>query len=197
MRLVILGGAFLSVIFISATVYAEDAPSGFDAAMQPILAEYLKISEALSADKLEGVTEAAKNIEQLSGALDPSLDKSTFADLNKNLPSQIKSAAMNLSNRSDIKSSRTAFKELSKPVVAWASRTKPLGINGFLCPMAEASWLQADSTVHNPYYGAEMPTCGQLVFGPSKVAPTKKAHKSGSGMKSHGSDHDSGGGPCH
>lgn len=37
----------------------------------------------------------------------------------------------------------------------------------FHCPMARnnqgADWLQSDSTLLNPYYGKEMPTCGSLV----------------------------------
>ena len=30
------------------------------------------------------------------------------------------------------------------------------------CPMAKASWLQADKTVRNPYFGPAMLDCGQI-----------------------------------
>jgi len=31
------------------------------------------------------------------------------------------------------------------------------------CSMAKGSWLQADRSVANPYYGASMLTCGEIV----------------------------------
>jgi hypothetical protein len=30
------------------------------------------------------------------------------------------------------------------------------------CPMVKKSWLQREEQVRNPYYGAQMLTCGEL-----------------------------------
>jgi hypothetical protein len=66
----------------------------------------------------------------------------------------------------DIESIRAAFADLSKPMVMWASMSKPSGINVIYCSMKPGSWLQKGAEIHNPYYGAAMPTCGEIISGP-------------------------------
>lgn len=57
---------------------------------------------------------------------------------------------------------RTGLKPLAKELVAYARKHQ--GGDGKVaeayCPMADANWLQTGATIANPYYGAEMLTCG-------------------------------------
>ncbi len=63
----------------------------------------------------------------------------------------------------EIVSMRTALVDLSKPMVMWASMSKPSGINVVYCSMNPGSWLQKGSKIRNPYYGSKMLSCGQII----------------------------------
>ncbi len=65
---------------------------------------------------------------------------------------------------------RAAFKELSRPLAMWVTMSKPAGINVVFCSMAKGSWLQTDKQIANPYYGAKMLRCGEVVAGKHKGA---------------------------
>ncbi|RMH04223.1 MAG: DUF3347 domain-containing protein, partial [Planctomycetota bacterium] len=82
-------------------------------------------------------------------------------------------AAAGVAAAADIAAGRAAFRDASAALVAALDAfgftppadTPPLGV--FHCPMAfdgaGADWLGAGDEVHNPYYGAAMPRCGELV----------------------------------
>jgi hypothetical protein len=129
------------------------AAGSLDAAMQPILTEYLSIQKALAADKDAGVTTAAARIEKLAAAL--KADKS-------GLPRDLKAAAGKLRQTKGLEKLREAFKALSKPMVSWALSSKPRGVHVATCSMAKASWLQRETEIANPYYGSKMLRCGEL-----------------------------------
>lgn len=69
-----------------------------------------------------------------------------------------------------IEDSRVAFRTVSHAMIkslhqARSSSTEN-GVKHFYCPMVPGGggdWLQADSDLKNPYWGAEMLTCGELV----------------------------------
>ena len=63
---------------------------------------------------------------------------------------------------------RDAFKELSRPMAMWVTMSKPAGVNVVFCSMAKGSWLQTDAKIRNPYYGAKMLSCGQIIGGTHK-----------------------------
>lgn len=63
-------------------------------------------------------------------------------------------------------SARNTFKELSAAAIALARVAPPSkgalpGLYEIECPMAEASWLQRNDVVSNPYF-ADMKTCGEV-----------------------------------
>jgi Cu(I)/Ag(I) efflux system membrane fusion protein len=69
----------------------------------------------------------------------------------------------------DIKAARTAFLSLSQEVttlVEHIGTTQDTPLYIAHCPMAfnneGGSWLQADKTVSNPYYGSMMLRCGSI-----------------------------------
>jgi hypothetical protein len=159
--------ASLASLLSAASAHAGDA-GGFEAAMQPVLGEYLKIHKALSADKEAGVARTAARIEQLAARLKPG---GARASQLASLPASLRAAAAKLRQAKGLEKQREAFKDLSRPMVSWALASRPRGVNVVSCSMAKASWLQRESEVANPYYGSRMLRCGEV------VAPTGNARK--------------------
>lgn len=159
----------LGILFLTISSTGDPAFAGsekFDAAMQPVLEEYLKMADRLASDKTDGVADAAKKIEGLAGSLSPSLVTGEHASHYATIPGKISEGAKKMIAAKDIESLRAAFADLSKPMVMWASMSKPSGINVIYCSMKPGSWLQKGAEIRNPYYGAAMPSCGEIISGP-------------------------------
>lgn len=109
-----------------------------------IMDTYIKIQEALAADTVAGVPEAARDLSK-KAAQEP----------------KIKKAAEALAATKDIKSARNEFKALSDAVIAWNKTAKNPGVEEVFCSMVPASWLQKSGPVANPYYGKQMLRCGE------------------------------------
>jgi hypothetical protein len=125
------------------------------ALMEPVKSvydHYLKIQTALANDSLKGVPEEADAIA-----------KAVQNDSMKMLPETVATEAEVLSKASDLKSARAAFKPLSDSLVKYLAdhHAKDAYVEVY-CPMAKASWLQADKNVNNPYLGKDMSTCGEI-----------------------------------
>ncbi len=157
-----LGVAVVSMVLFTNGVHAE---SEFDAAMVPIVAEYLKIQKALAADRIDGVEAGAEAMAMAAEKLDPKSAPEAHVDHYKEIPQKLTAACAKLKAAGDIDSTRSAFKELSKPVSIWVSMAKPAGKSVMYCPMAKAGWVQQGTEVANPYYGTEMLGCGSKVGG--------------------------------
>lgn len=114
---------------------------------------YLKIQAELVKDSIKGVGENATAI-----------SKAARADDKKALPPEVAKEADDLAKATDLSSAREAFKPLSKSLIKYLADQK-LHSDSFTevyCPMAEASWLQSETEVHNPYLGKSMPNCGEI-----------------------------------
>lgn len=178
-----------TISLVAATLITLPAVAGsekFDAAMNPIVDQYLKIHAALAGDKTAGVGKAAKAIVGLSKKLNARSVQGEHAKHYAMLPQKLKAAAGKLAKASKIDAAREAFKELSRPLAMWVSMSKPAGINVMFCSMAKGSWLQKDASIRNPYYGAKMLSCGEVVGGAAKG-------KAGGHMKSDAHGHGAGG----
>jgi len=69
-----------------------------------------------------------------------------------------------ISQTQDIKKQREAFKSLSKNMYELLKTSKHSApIYYQYCPMQDANWLSTENTIKNPYYGAQMLTCGNTV----------------------------------
>ena len=138
----------------------------FDQQMQPVLEAYLKIPKTLAADRIDGVVVAAKTIATLAENLDSSKVTGIHAKHYKNIPVNITTAARKLAAAKNIAAMREALKDLSKPMAMWATMSQPKGVSVIYCSMAPGSWLQSnDIVIANPYYGAKMLRCGEIVGG--------------------------------
>jgi len=160
----ITGLMFLAISSIGNPVFAGSEK--FDEKMQPILTEYLKMVEILASDKTEGVADAANKIGGLAGNLLPALVTGEHASHYKNIPKNISEGAKKMALAKDIALLRAALVDLSKPMVMWASMSKPSGINVIYCSMNPGSWLQKGAKIRNPYYGSKMLSCGEIISGP-------------------------------
>lgn len=130
---------------------AADSP----ALMPPVKSvyeQYLKIQTDLANDSLKGVPEAADAIA-----------KAVQGDGMKMLPATVATEAETLSKAPDLKAARAAFKPLSDSLIKYlADHHVQDAYVEVYCPMAKASWLQANKNVNNPYLGQDMSTCGEI-----------------------------------
>ena len=148
------------------------ATAAFDASMTGLLPDYLAISDALAADKTDGVAEAAGRLADKAAKVDATTVTGEHGAHYKDVPTKLAAAARRIADAKDIEAMRAGLKDASRPVAMWAEMSKQSDVNVVFCSMAGGSWLQKDKEVHNPYYGAKMPHCGELVSGPGKTAAT-------------------------
>lgn len=138
-------------LLLNVKTHAADSP----ALMQPVKSvydHYLKIQTDLANDSLKGVLEEANAIA-----------KAVQGDSMKMLPAVVGTESEAVAKASDLKSARAAFKPLSDSLIKYlADHHVKNAYVEIYCPMAKASWLQANKKVANPYLGQEMPTCGEI-----------------------------------
>lgn len=166
----------LSLFALSSAAAWAGPMEDLDAAMQPIAAKLVSIDKVLAADSTEGVQAAASAIAELSAKL--KTEGLTGEDGKKlvGIEEKIQTAARAMAAAESIEGQRAALKELSKPIALWATLRQPEGIHVAYCPMASASWLQDETKVSNPYYGASMLRCGQIVERSDKPATEGGEH---------------------
>jgi hypothetical protein len=178
-RLLALGCASVAVFGMNTVVvHAEPAThrtgtEKFDRQMQPILDGYLQIGSALASDSLDGVQQRAEAIAKHAAALDPSVVTGEHEAHYKKVPENLKKAAQALSRAETLTGARDTFRKLSQPMAMWATMSKPKNIDVLYCSMSKASWVQKHGKVRNPYHGAKMLECGELVGGESYENPKR------------------------
>jgi Cu(I)/Ag(I) efflux system membrane fusion protein len=120
--------------------------------IQRVVDPYLKIQMALATDTLDGVKPQAGVIAREADALGAQ-------------GTDIKAAARQIEQASDLKAAREAFGALTKAVMSYAEATKSgfgADVHEAYCPMARKSWLQKGEKIENPYYGKSMAGCGEI-----------------------------------
>jgi Protein of unknown function (DUF3347) len=137
-------------LFAGAGARAADNPA-LTGPVKSVYDHYLKIQTALAGDSLAGV---AENANAIATAVQTDA---------KMLPAEVGAQAETLAKAKDLKTARAAFKPLSNSLIKYLAdqKAKDAYVQVY-CPMANASWLQADKNVNNPYLGKEMPTCGEI-----------------------------------
>jgi hypothetical protein len=138
--------AFL--LFAGASAHAE-APT--TAALFEI---YDEIHDALAADRVAGVAEAASRMAALADSADEGTD--VYVEVAQ-LAKQLKGK--------ELSPLRSSFAELSRAMARLATSTSFTGAQLYHCPMEKAYWFQptTDMGVANPYLGSSMSKCGSRV----------------------------------
>jgi Cu(I)/Ag(I) efflux system membrane fusion protein len=143
-----------------AKMWAEDHPSEDVSAsmtgskfeteeqLDDILKAYYVIAVELTQDKRDGVSEPAQRI--VKAARNQSI-------------SDAAGELTHAHHKQDLEAVRADFKVLSDLLIAYVAAHKSqfdtLPLLAY-CPMKDASWLQSDGELLNPYYGSQMLRCG-------------------------------------
>jgi hypothetical protein len=150
-------GLGLAVLVVAASACApapqtDKTPKQGSEMSRAVIDPYLKIQEALSDDKMDGVKANAGNIATAASSLGAPAMK-------------IDTTAVQLSNAVEIEDARDKFGALSEAIDAYMTGLKlkaPEGVKVAFCPMVQKPWLTASATIDNPYYGKSMSTCGSF-----------------------------------
>lgn len=137
------------------SVRAADNMSEGKMPMEPIpavLENYIKIQGALAKDSVAGISEAATAINKL-----------VKEDKMKMISGDVAKEAEALSKAKDVNAARKAFKPLSESLIKSLEANKVQTGKYFEahCPMVNASWLQTDKNISNPY-DSGMAGCGEI-----------------------------------
>lgn len=148
---------------VTTSAIADSQSGELDTKMPSILAQYLTIQAALAQDSLEGVESAAKTIGTEAASIDVDGITGEHSERYRKVPPALVAASNELTKAKTIEDAREVFKRLSSPMTMWATMAAPANVDVVYCAMANASWLQAPGAVKNPYYGADMLGCGEVV----------------------------------
>jgi hypothetical protein len=141
---------------------SHDSPAAAPSATQiklpqqtaSVFDSYSRIQTSLAKDSLEGVAESSRAIA-----------KAAKEDASGTLPTNLAQQAEAVAKATDLANARKAFKPLSESLIAYCAKNPHVA--GYYrqvhCSMADASWLQTDSVVNNPYMGKAMARCGEFV----------------------------------
>lgn len=135
----------------------EPTESRQPSAAGSILAAYERVRVLLAADEMQGVTDAAREIEAAA---------KTSAEASATTPhfTAIASSAAKLAAASDLNGARDSFGEVSRHVIALVASDKALARGQFVfeCPMVSGykKWVQPSEDLQNPYMGKRMLACG-------------------------------------
>lgn len=137
-------------------------------AFDDVITGYLNLKNALAEDKGTEAATAAKGIGTALSKVDESALTPEQKKIYDDVKDDIKEHAEHIgTNGSNIKHQREHFDVLSQDII---DLVKAAGSNTTLyeqfCPMYNnkkgASWLSQSKDIKNPYYGKEMPDCGEV-----------------------------------
>lgn len=119
----------------------------------PILANYLKLKDALVASD---VTKSTQAVAELSKSIEASPEFAQKNDLKKQVAVMAKTT--------DLEKQRAAFADISTTIweVAKSQKWNNQELFYQYCPMKKTYWLSTESAIKNPYYGSKMLACGSV-----------------------------------
>jgi Cu(I)/Ag(I) efflux system membrane fusion protein len=145
-------------------------PEEFRTELSRILPAYLSIGDALASDDASTVANAVAGLNQAVSAIDSRTLSGKTAERWQAERDSLCSVTARLASAKDITALRSAFALLSDQLL---TLERSFGFQNseqlfeLHCPMAfegrGATWIQADSAVRNPYYGATMLKCADRV----------------------------------
>lgn len=148
-----------------ATGASDDGSAAFHALLEP----YEGARAALAKDRLGTAREHGSDLQRALDQLAELTPESAGVSAEE-LPAvrallpELETAAGELAMASDLEAARDAFYALTKPLVRWRQAAGE-GPKVAYCPMKKRSWLQPGDEIGNPYSGAEMSSCGEVVDG--------------------------------
>ncbi len=147
-----------------------EGPKAFRDQLGNVMAAYLETHEALAADKNKEALAAVERTRTALGQIDMALLTDDAHRKGMQLLENIRKALALMEESKDVETLRKGFAIVSEAMAVLAEdfglgAARPL--YRIRCPMAfegqGATWLQVDDTVRNPYYGARMLRCGEVI----------------------------------
>ncbi len=172
-------------IFVVA-VFATTAPAatadGEALVLDSFFKPYLTIQTSLAGDDLAKAKAGAVRLGEAIRSADGTTEISAGLEISARL----------IGEAPDIDSARRGFRDLSHQMMQLVNETETApGMTLYVahCPMAFSgeggTWIQADKTVANPYYGAGMLRCGSV----QRQLTGERDETQGSAGKHHDSSH--------
>ena len=147
-----------------------EVPDEYRRQLWGVVEKYLLLHEALASDDKNGAARAASETLEALSAVEMSLVSGNAHNAWMDNSMKMKTALDKIKEAEGIESMREEFENLSNELIAVVGQfgvypDKTLyKIN---CPMAfnnkGADWLQMDEDIRNPYFGASMYKCGQVI----------------------------------
>ena len=128
-----------------------------DASISKLYQNYIIIKDALVTDNSDGASNAANDFIKSASMVDYKILSEGNLDV-------LRKDASTIAESRSIETQRESFAKLSANMVAVATNFKLSNDSVFVlyCPMADATWLSAEKTIKNPFYGKSMLTCGSV-----------------------------------
>ncbi|MEL6345870.1 MAG: hypothetical protein AAFV53_22355 [Myxococcota bacterium] len=167
-------------VVITGSGHSSATTEGFDkhkfsccdqASLTQVVGAYVALSEAMAADDLNASRAASTRLAEtsLTAAGDTNLSEDEQAALTAMNTLLVPWASDDLEGmRADLSEVNGHIQPIAANHAGKADGSPVLTVVSAFCPMAPGRWLQAETGLRNPYYGAEMLTCG--VFEPATVA---------------------------
>ncbi|MBW8041725.1 MAG: DUF3347 domain-containing protein [Planctomycetes bacterium] len=142
----------------------------FKQQFRPVIEDYLALQRALAADDVKKAVESVEQaLKSLSG-VDMGLLGEKAHKIWMQSSGAMAQALRSVKKEGNIEQLRKTFKSFSDEVIITVKQFEVFGPNPlyrFHCPMAfdnkGADWLQIDKDTRNPYLGASMLKCGQVI----------------------------------
>lgn len=145
-------------------------PKVFQKQLSGILPPYFQLSQALFSGNTEAVRSATSRVTKYLGEVDMSILSGPSHMVWMKTQSQLSNNLATLSAASNLAAQRQAFGELSKVMVQTITQFGPFGettVYQMHCSMAlkgqGADWLSPQTEIWNPYFGDDMPNCGEML----------------------------------
>jgi len=161
----------------------------FLAQLEGVYSAYLALQKALASDRADEAVQAGKAMLAALEKVDMKLVAGDDHAAWMRFVGEARTTLKQIAEAEEITEVRSGFALLSEEVLALAKRFGPPAGTTFFdmkCPMAfdnrGARWLQSDSPVRNPYFGAAMLQCGEVV----EVIEARPTAQEGGGHDGHG-----------
>lgn len=132
--------------------------------LNPIFEDYFMMKDALVKNDTKTTLEKARTlltaIEAVKVDQLKNEERTVWMKIIKKMTTDLKV----ISGTQDIKKQRESFKTVSKSMyelIKSSNFTQEVYYQ--YCPMVKANWLSKEKNIKNPYYGASMLTCGNIV----------------------------------
>lgn len=147
-----------------------DIPAAFREQLWGVIEKYLLIHQALAGDDKNGAVEGAQAAKKALMAVDMTLLAGQPHELWMKSSAGIDKALSAINGAKQINAARQAFEQLSNELTATVKHfgiPENRSLRRIHCPMAfdnkGADWFQMNTDILNPYLGASMLKCGEIV----------------------------------